>query len=644
MFVKSEMRAAGWVHAGRYSKRDPWAWDFAKQLNRDGIATSADVRPSESRIWLGVSQKSSPLEDAAGHVVAEGEVDIQSRFMEVRIDALKDNLTLVNSLVELARRGGTPHPLKFDKVIRCLGWRHELTQYTDETRPSMQYNGKYPMMTAEYESNNVTGMYFAGQLGHGKDHLKSAGGFIHGFRYTSRALFRILEAKYHPVPGQLWPAQTTFSEVQDWSGKGLGLGPNGCNAGDWTHEQPCTEPVVPKSPFEAFLNRFFSRMNTASGPYQMVSLLADGIVLRCSADRSSATAEYLEEVPIEYFNQRFSDQPRLLWQFGYEKQRQSLHESRRRGTLFQIHLWYYPGSENADCAASLDGPATVIKNTKSVRTKEVFRIGEELHTSWDAWEMRARTGEWLHSKIMGVLERPVPSSEDEQQAALDAAQTIRDQIQQCAGELDNVRDLSNAACADPAAAECKPAQQALSDLMTRCKTLIEKSKATKVTLDTTINTTVDNLVGSFGEIQWEVPQKELKRCLDEVKADYGDLPALRAKRQAKDNSACAVRYGKEWPGGLVYLNIHNHCDMPLNVWKGSMLLFKTPQVDRIHDILRPGTGVRFTGHEREVWGVTDGKGKNLLEWAVDVSNGVVQDFVVRNCSGDLVGADRRLMQ
>jgi hypothetical protein len=70
------------------------------------------------------------------------------------------------------------------------------------------------------------------------------------------------------------------------------------------------------SPFEKLLNRFFTRINTASGPYQMVSLLADGIVLRCNKNRTEATAEYLEEVPIEYFNQRFDSSPRLIWQLG----------------------------------------------------------------------------------------------------------------------------------------------------------------------------------------------------------------------------------------------------------------------------------------------------------------------------------------
>ena len=60
----------------------------------------------------------------------------------------------------------------------------------------MQYNGKYPVMTSEYESVNVDGLYFAGQLAHGKDFKRAAGGFIHGFRYTARALFNVLEHKY----------------------------------------------------------------------------------------------------------------------------------------------------------------------------------------------------------------------------------------------------------------------------------------------------------------------------------------------------------------------------------------------------------------------------------------------------------------
>jgi len=70
----------------------------------------------------------------------------------------------------------------YDTVIRCLGWKHGLGLHTPRTAPTMQHNGKYPVMTHEYESVNVPGLHYAGTIAHGKDHQRSAGGFIHGFR------------------------------------------------------------------------------------------------------------------------------------------------------------------------------------------------------------------------------------------------------------------------------------------------------------------------------------------------------------------------------------------------------------------------------------------------------------------------------
>ena len=45
----------------------------------------------------------------------------------------------------------------------------------------------------------------AGTSTHSVDYRRSAGGFIHGFRYTTRSLFRHLEWRYHQVP---WPYVT----------------------------------------------------------------------------------------------------------------------------------------------------------------------------------------------------------------------------------------------------------------------------------------------------------------------------------------------------------------------------------------------------------------------------------------------------
>ena len=60
----------------------------------------------------------------------------------------------------------------------------------------MQANRKYPLQSHEYESLNVPGMFFAGSLTHGRDWRRGAGGFVHGFRYTAKALARILAVKF----------------------------------------------------------------------------------------------------------------------------------------------------------------------------------------------------------------------------------------------------------------------------------------------------------------------------------------------------------------------------------------------------------------------------------------------------------------
>ena len=59
--------------------------------------------------------------------------------------------------------GGDPHPLIFDKVIRCLGWKHQTNIYHKSATPLMQMNGKYPIMNSAYESINNPGMYFVGE-------------------------------------------------------------------------------------------------------------------------------------------------------------------------------------------------------------------------------------------------------------------------------------------------------------------------------------------------------------------------------------------------------------------------------------------------------------------------------------------------
>jgi len=87
-----------------------------------------------------------------------------------------------------------------DYVIRCTGWKYldpDLFAPDIVPAPSDSTN-KYPWMSSAWEST-VPDLYYAGAAMEGRNR-RSPTGFIHGYRYTVRALFRILEDRYQGVP------------------------------------------------------------------------------------------------------------------------------------------------------------------------------------------------------------------------------------------------------------------------------------------------------------------------------------------------------------------------------------------------------------------------------------------------------------
>eukprot|EP00794_Sanderia_malayensis_P008745 gene8745-9679_t len=141
----------------------------------------------------------------------------------------------------------------YDTVIRCMGFRFDNSIFSKNIRPKKSAGKakKYPAVKNNYESTVTNGMFFAGTIIHSLDWRKSAGGFIHGFRYTTRALHRILEHRNHGVK---WPHLTL----------------------------PNTE----------LLNTLTKRLNEASGTYQMLNELVDVIVLS-----DDDHFQYFEELP-----------------------------------------------------------------------------------------------------------------------------------------------------------------------------------------------------------------------------------------------------------------------------------------------------------------------------------------------------------
>ncbi|KAM7114271.1 FAD-dependent oxidoreductase domain-containing protein 2 isoform 2-T2 [Molossus nigricans] len=148
----------------------------------------------------------------------------------------------------------------YDRVIRCLGWNFDFSIFNKSLRLSSggEFKKKYPLVRASYESKGSRGLFVLGTASHSVDYRKSAGGFIHGFRYTVRAVHRLLERRHH---GRAWPAT----------------------------EHPATQ----------LTSCILRRVNEASGLYQMFSVLADVVLLK-----ENATAfEYLEEFPMQMLAQ-----------------------------------------------------------------------------------------------------------------------------------------------------------------------------------------------------------------------------------------------------------------------------------------------------------------------------------------------------
>jgi cation diffusion facilitator CzcD-associated flavoprotein CzcO len=104
--------------------------------------------------------------------------------------------------VSFSRANEIKKDLRYDRVIVCTGFRFDASMFADDCRPELVIRERFPAQTPEWESTNVPGLYFAGTLMQVRDFKKSTTGFIHGFRYSVRALHRILERKYHGVD---WP-------------------------------------------------------------------------------------------------------------------------------------------------------------------------------------------------------------------------------------------------------------------------------------------------------------------------------------------------------------------------------------------------------------------------------------------------------
>ena len=162
----------------------------------------------------------------------------------------------------------------YDIVVTAMGWKwgdRELGIFDDDVLPELAEIPKYPKLQRDgYASSNVAGLSFAGSLAHSHDWRRSSGGFIHGFRYSARALVRQLREDDGDDSTAGW--LSSFVEH-----------------GDLFLSEDARDNVV---------DALLLRMRESDGLYQLFSELA--FVLRIEVDERTGTARAtgFDEVPV----------------------------------------------------------------------------------------------------------------------------------------------------------------------------------------------------------------------------------------------------------------------------------------------------------------------------------------------------------
>ena len=156
-----------------------------------------------------------------------------------------------------AHANGEQEVLSYDRVIVCTGFQFDGSIFDESCQPMLTIKDRFPAQTSEWESVNVSGLYFAGVLMHMRDFKKKQSGFIHGFRHNIQALHQILECKYHQ---QVWPSDRI--------------------------------PATPQAITQAILDR----ANSSAGLWQQTGFLCDVVVV----DEVAQTAQYYRDLSRDY--------------------------------------------------------------------------------------------------------------------------------------------------------------------------------------------------------------------------------------------------------------------------------------------------------------------------------------------------------
>ncbi|MEU8209328.1 NAD(P)-binding domain-containing protein [Micromonospora sp. NPDC049044] len=220
--------------------------------------------------------------------------------------------------------------LAYDRVILCTGFRFDASIFAESARPELVIKDRFPAQTPAFESVNVPGLYFAGTLSQQRDFKKSTNGFIHGFRYATRALHHILRERHH---GQPWPSRP-----------------------------------IPATP-EAIADSIIARINVTSALWQQFAVLGDVITV------DGETARYREEVPVAYLRDAEPDVFAFLITLEYGPDHDQVDP-------FDITV-PRPAENDPDAAQDAGYLHPVVRVLRDGQVVAEHHLAENLENNWD---------------------------------------------------------------------------------------------------------------------------------------------------------------------------------------------------------------------------------------------------------------------
>jgi thioredoxin reductase len=216
----------------------------------------------------------------------------------------------------------------YDHIICCTGWNWINSElFEKDIQPATKKDGQYPIISNQWESENIPDLFFIGGAMQSNDR-KSASGFIHGFRYNIRTLYNLLMEKN----GDAYPTRTF--ENLDWD-----------SIFDWMYE----------------------RFSLSAALFQLYGTLCDVLVF--SEDMSEAKLQ--QELPLNYvLDEDPINQHKLIFtlEFGFNHFEES-----------SLSFLGPSDPTDKDCAAFIH---PVIRHIYKGEEK-VFHFGDSLLGRWD---------------------------------------------------------------------------------------------------------------------------------------------------------------------------------------------------------------------------------------------------------------------